>query len=287
MVTTSDTAHSPTAVRAQMARVLASEGFARSPRLSEFLRFIVAETLAGKGDRLKEYVIAVEVFERDASFDPKTNAVVRVEANRLRHRLQEYFLGAGRDDPLRIALPPGGYMPEFSVPVAYGKTPPALPGKPSSAVLPLAVIGGEREQEYFADGMAEDLITALSRIRWLFVIARNSSFAYRGTSPDIRQVGIDLGVRYVVEGSVRKEGKRVRISAQLINAQNSSHVWAERYDRELEDIFAVQDEITERIVAAIELEVSEAERERARRKATENLDAWAGLNEAPTIQSWV
>jgi len=149
-----------------------------------------------------------------------------------------------------------------------------LPDKPSIAVLPFDNLSGDADQEYFADGIAEDLITALSRIRWMFVTARNSTFAYKGQIPDLRQVGKELGVRYVLEGSVRKGGKRVRISAQLIDASTGNHVWAERYDRELVDLFDLQDEITETLVAALQAEVGEFERERAHRRPPQNLDAW-------------
>src|SRR3954470_4888921 len=121
---------------------------------------------------------------------------------------------------------------------------PVLPDKPSIAVLPFQNMSGDPEQEYFADGMVEEIITALSRIRWFFVIARNSSFAYKGQSPDVKQVGRELGVRYVLEGSVRNASGKVRITAQLIDAISGAHIWAERYDRDLNDIFAVQDEIT-------------------------------------------
>jgi len=152
--------------------------------------------------------------------------------------------------------------------------PLTLPDKPSIAVLAFDNLSGDPDQDYFADGIAEDLITALSRIRWMFVTARNSSFAYKGQSPDVRQVGQELGVRYVLEGSVRKGGKRVRIGAQLIDASTGNHVWAEHYDRELVDLFDLQDEITETLVAALQAEVGEFERERAHRKPPENLDAW-------------
>jgi adenylate cyclase len=149
-----------------------------------------------------------------------------------------------------------------------------LPDKPSIAVLPFANLSADSAQEYFADGITEDLITALSRNRWLFVIARNSTFTYKGQSPDIRTVSGDLGVRYVLEGSVRREGNRLRITAQLIDGTSGTHAWAERYDRELEDIFVIQDEISETIAATIELEIGEVERERARRLPPENLRAW-------------
>ncbi|MDP6352052.1 MAG: tetratricopeptide repeat protein [Alphaproteobacteria bacterium] len=150
----------------------------------------------------------------------------------------------------------------------------ALSDRPSIAVLAFENLSGDPEQEYFADGIAEDLITELSRLRWLLVTARNSTFTYKGRAIDVRQVGRDLGVRYVVEGSVRKGGERVRITTQLVDAATGNHIWAERYDRDLSDIFALQDEITETLVAALQGEVGKFERERAHRKPPESLDAW-------------
>jgi adenylate cyclase len=150
----------------------------------------------------------------------------------------------------------------------------ALPDKPSIAVLPFENLSADPDQVYLADGLAEDIITGLSRFRWFFVIARNSSFTYKGRSVDVKQVAKELGVRYVLEGSVRKAGDRVRVTAQLIDASTGNHIWAERYDRELDDIFALQDEITQTIVTAIEPEIGAVEQERARRKPPDNLDAW-------------
>ncbi len=150
----------------------------------------------------------------------------------------------------------------------------AMPDKPSIAVLPFENMSGDPEQDYFSDGITEDLITALSRIRWFFVIARNSTFAYKGRGVDVREVARELGVRYVIEGSVRKAGNRVRLTAQLIDGPTGTHVWATRYDRDLEDIFAVQDELTQTVVGAIEPELSKAEQERARLKKPEALDVW-------------
>ena len=148
------------------------------------------------------------------------------------------------------------------------------PERPTIAVLPFSNMSGDPEHDYFADGMVEDLITGLSRIRWLFVVARNSSFTYKGRFVDVKQVGRELGVRYVVEGSVRKVGGRVRITAQLIETENGAHVWAERYDRDLVDIFDLQDEITIAIVAAIEPNLRRAEVERVKRKRPDCLDAY-------------
>ena len=146
--------------------------------------------------------------------------------------------------------------------------------RPSIAVLPFQNMSGDPEQEYFCDGMVEDIITGLSRIKRLFVIARNSTFAYKGKAIDVKQVGRELGVRYVVEGSVRKAAGRVRVTAQLIEAESGRHVWAERYDRKLDDIFALQDEITLSIVGAIEPSLRMAELERVRRKRSDSLDAY-------------
>ncbi len=158
-----------------------------------------------------------------------------------------------------------------------GEPPPRqLPAldRTAIAVLPFANICGEPEQEYFSEGISEDIITALSKLRWFYVIARNSSFIYKGKSVHHKQIGEELGVDYVVEGSVRKDGDRVRITAQLIDAATGSHLWAERYDRNLADVFAVQDEITQAVVAAIEPQLYAAEDFRARRKTPDNMDAW-------------
>jgi len=151
---------------------------------------------------------------------------------------------------------------------------PALPDKPSIAVLSFENMSGDNEQEFFADGIAEDLITALSKAHWLFVIARNSSFTYKGKSVDVRQVGRELGIRYVLEGSVRRAGNRVRITAQLIDAASGHHLWADRYDRELADVFVVQDEIARNIAGAIAPGIISAEMRHAQRKDPSQLDAW-------------
>ena len=149
-----------------------------------------------------------------------------------------------------------------------------LPDNPSIAVLPFDNMSGDPEQEYFSDGITEDIITELSRLRWLFVISRNSSFTYRGKAVNVKRIARELGVRYVLEGSVRKAGNRIRITAQLIDAPADRHVWAQRYDRDLEDIFALQDEISSQIVSTVNVEIGGAEQERVSRRQPENLDAW-------------
>jgi adenylate cyclase len=174
----------------------------------------------------------------------------------------------------RIRLEPEGVGKDVTLPGMEALTVPGFGGLPAIAVLPFDNLSGDPEQEYFADGIAEDLITRLSSWREFPVIARNSSFAYKGKPVDVKQVSRELGVRYVVEGSVRKSGERIRISAQLVDATTGHHVWAERYDREMRDIFALQDEITERIVGSMNPELLRVEEERAVRKETQNLDAW-------------
>jgi TolB-like protein/DNA-binding winged helix-turn-helix (wHTH) protein/Tfp pilus assembly protein PilF len=177
------------------------------------------------------------------------------------------------------ALTPGGAVaPPQGTPSAPTPEPsrnhlPPL-DRPAIAVLPFANISGESEQEYFSEGISEDIITALSKLRWFYVVARNSAFSYKGKSVHLKQIGEELGVGYVVEGSVRKDGDHVRITAQLNDVVTGSHLWAERYDRDLADVFAVQDEITQAVVAAIEPQLYAAENFRARRQTPENMVAW-------------
>lgn len=173
-----------------------------------------------------------------------------------------------------------GNLQEMSIPAERGTAatplPPKfpLPDRPAVAVLPFINMSGVPEQDYFSDGISEDIITALSKLRWFFVIARNSSFIYKGKSVHLKQIADELNVDYVLDGSVRKDENRVRITAQLNNVTTGSHIWAERYDRDLADVFAVQDEITEAIVAAIEPQLYAAENFRAQRKPPDSLDAW-------------
>jgi TolB-like protein len=163
-------------------------------------------------------------------------------------------------------------LPDAAGKVSQGA--PPLPDRPAIAVLPFSNMSDDPEQDYFSDGISEDIITALSKLRWFFVIARNSSFAYKGKSVHLKQIAEELGVGYVVEGSVRKNGDRVRITVQLNDVFTGRHIWAERYDRNLADVFAIQDEITEAIVAAIEPQLYAAENFRAQRKPPDSLDAW-------------
>jgi adenylate cyclase len=201
----------------------------------------------------------------------------------VRGKLDASFQDSGEQQLKNIVQRVRIYQLRPDAPASAGKAASsglALPDKPSIAVLAFHNMSGDTEQEFFADGLAEDIITALSKAHWLFVIARNSSFTYKGKSVDVRQLGRELGVRYVLEGSVRKSGNRVRITAQLIDATDGHQVWADRYDRALDDIFAVQDEITHSIIGAIAPGIVAAEIQRAHGKDVAELGQWERLMRA-------
>ena len=187
---------------------------------------------------------------------------------------------------VRVGGEPTSVLAKIPAPPPSSQLPP-LPDKPSIAVLPFENMSGDREQEYFADGMVEEIITALSRFKSLFVIARNSSFAYKGKAVDIKLVGRELGVRYVLEGSVRKVGNKVRISGQLIEAATGNHIWADRFDGGLEDVFGLQDQVATSVVGLIAPRLEQAEFERTRRKPTEQLDSYDFyLRGAALLHQW-
>jgi adenylate cyclase len=193
----------------------------------------------------------------------------------VRDRLPFVFEDLGEQQVKNIARPVRVYRVRDAV-AAKSPSAPALPlpDKPSIAVLPFANMSGDPEQEYFADGMVEEIITALSRIRWLFVIARNSTFTYKGQAVDVKQVGRELGIRYVLEGSVRKAGQRVRITGQLIDAEAGAHLWADRFDGSLDDIFELQDKIALSVAGVIEPALQAAEIRRTRERPTSDLTAY-------------
>jgi len=233
------------------------------------------------------------IVEDDDIFGDGVNVAARLEAlaapgeicvsatvrEHVGEKLPIGFVDLGEHSVKNIARPVHVYRIETHIEPATAIFDPepamlALPERPSIAVLPFTNMSGDGEQDYFADGMVEDIITGLARIKWLFVIARNSSFAYKGKAVDVKQAGRELGVRYVLEGSVRKASSRVRVTGQLIEAETGRHVWADRYDRTLDDVFALQDELTMSVVAAIEPSLRQAEIERVRRKRPDSLDAY-------------
>ncbi len=213
----------------------------------------------------------------EALAEPGSVWVSRAVRDQVRDRVTLGFEDMGEREVKNIARPVRVFRiaaPSIGQPTASPKPALALPDKPSIAVLPFQNLSGDPEQEYFADGMVEDIITALSRMRWLFVIARNSSFTYKGRAVDVKQVARELGVRYVLEGSVRKAANRVRIAGQLIDGSTGAHLWADRFEGALEDVFDLQDKVTASVVGAIAPRLEQAEIERAKRKPTENLDAY-------------
>jgi TolB-like protein/class 3 adenylate cyclase len=215
----------------------------------------------------------------EALAEPGGICISRVVRDQVRDRLPFAFEDLGGQQVKNIARPVrvyriGDRAAPIEEPLSVLPRPLPLPDKPSIAVLPFANMSGDPEQEYFADGMVEEIITALSRIRWLFVIARNSSFMYKGQSIDVKRVGRELGVRYVLEGSVRKAGGRVRITAQLIDAMNGAHLWVDRFDGSLEDVFDLQDKAASSVAGVIEPALQAAETARSAGRPTADLTAY-------------
>ena len=272
------------AIREHLEKLLTSPAFAQSHRLQRFLAYVVDASLAGEADRLNQYAIAVDVFDRDASFDPTVDAIVRVEAGRLRSKLLEYYDDVHTGESLRIVIPRRSYKAEFQFRNSAAPEPPSTgevesaetaspPANPTLAVLPFVNMSADPEQDYFADGISEDLITDLSQVPNVSVIARQSSFAYKGQALDMRQVSKELGADLLLEGSVRKVGAQIRINAQLIEGSGGRHVWAERFDGGMQDIFQLQDTVNGKIVEALRVQLSGAEVKALVRRGTSIVDA--------------
>jgi len=336
------------AVREELDRLLESEQFQQARRRQRFLEYIVTETLDGRGDRLKGYTIAREVFDRPEEFDPNTDPIVRMEAARLRDRLREYYEGDGRDDPVRIELPKGTYTPQIAFAPVVDRPPkdrnravaevtnreplqlrswgqwrivasvaalvtllaaaavwfaaselrppekllegePSLSDVPAVAVLPFINLSGDPKQDYFSDGITEDILTELSRARDLRVLARNTTFQYKGKAVNVRELGRELAVRYVLEGSIRRSDDRLRVTAQLIDTKTGTHIWADRYDRDMADVSFVQDEIVSQIAAKIAgsygaIELNEAKA--SSRKSADQIQAYDLVLRAREIMQW-
>jgi TolB-like protein/Flp pilus assembly protein TadD len=233
----------------------------------------VFELEAVRVDRQNRRLPPGDELRSGPGFATRRVYVRRIVHDQVRDKLDFVFEDRGEQQVKNIARPVHVYRILLAQPVSP-KAPLPLPDKPSIAVLPFANMSGDPEQEYFADGMVEEIITALSRIRWLFVIARNSSFAYKGQSVDVKQVGRDLGVRYVLEGSVRKAGTQVRITGQLIDALTGTHLWADRFDGSLEDVFELQDKVAISVAGVIEPTLEAAEIRRAAERPTADLTAY-------------
>ena len=283
------------AIWAEFHSITGSSSFASSDRLIKFLRFVIEEALADRANRLKEYTIALEVFDQDDTFNPQTNTIVRVHAGRLRRRLERYYLTDGNADPIRIDIPKGGYAPVFEQRSEKPSTsdivlPPddtrpadddvrALPTGPSIAVLPFDNLSADPEQGYFADGIAEEILNALTRFSELRVIARHSTFKYKGQPIDVRDVGKDLGADFVLEGSVRKGGDTIRVTAQLLDGKTGEHLYSDTFDRELTaaNVLEIQDDIAAEIVGTIgdmSGVIARTLTQAAKRKPPQHLDSY-------------
>ena len=291
----------PETVRNQLERVLVSPGFARNERLSRFLRVVVERHLEGRDCDLKESVIGIEVFGRKPGYDPKQDSTVRSEAGRLRARLLEYYAGKGIEDPVIIELPKGGYTPAFHHRENAPEGSRSLPSPPgprrglmiawaafaialavvgwrlvqqqgipiSIAVLPLKNLSQGPASDYFTDGLTGEIIRNLSIIEGLAVRSQTSSFALKGNPPNIREAGKQLAADYILEGSVFRAGQHLRIDAQLVRVRDDIPLWSGRFDRELADVLAIQDEISRGIVNNLRLKLG-----RGRRRYETSVEAY-------------
>ena len=303
------------AVRSQLALILESATFTKARRSQRFLEFAVEQTLAGAQDSIKESVIALEVFDRKADFDPRIDAIVRVEATKLRTRLTEYYSGDGVNAPVVIEIPKGTYVPRFSLrpgtQEAEGILEPAPKSAhlnaivacaalaalilcgvgwwvlfgprlhvgssgeiPAVAVLPFLNLSSEAENGYFSDGLADQLTDALAQVDGLRVASRTSAFSFRGKSMEAMEIGAKLRVDAILEGSVQKANGRVRITLQLIQTRNGYHSWSQTFDRELKNIFEVQDEISRAVTRALKVSLSDDARRKRSRRYTKDTEAF-------------
>jgi adenylate cyclase len=255
----------------QREMALRNDGIAKERRIEFRIGINLGDIIIDADDI---YGDGVNVAARlEALAEPGGICVSRVVRDQVRDKLDFGFEDLGEQQVKNIARPVRVYRIPLAE-TARTKAPLPLPDKPSLAVLPFQNMTGGAEQDYFVDGIVEEITTAISRLPWLFVIARNSSFTYKGRAVDVKQVARELGVRYVLEGSVRKAGNRVRITGQLIDTASGAHIWADRFDGTLDDIFGLQDQVASNVVGAIEPKLRQSEIERAIRKPTENLDAY-------------
>jgi serine/threonine-protein kinase len=244
---------SPEAIRNHLNRIVASPAFCSAERMSRFLRFVVEQTLADHGNGLKEYAIGIEVFDRKPTYDPRVDPIVRVEARRLRSKLTAFYETEGRDSDMVILLPKGSYTPRFVKAADQESRPAAEPQQRTIAVLPFANVSRDPENEYFSDGLTEELIHALTKVEGLRVVAWSSASRVRGEERDIYNIGQQLGVATVLRGTVRCYQDRLRILAQLVDTRTGYYLWSETYDRHMDEMFAIQEEIARSIVHALKI----------------------------------
>jgi adenylate cyclase len=289
------TKFSPTeeSVRQELEKILTSPQFVNSPILQNFLRFIVEKTLAGESTSLKAYSVATEALGKEVDFDPNLDPAVRILAGRLRRALAQYYQERGKNDAVLIDVPRGAYVPGFrsasleggvGVVISGVRQEPilALPSGPSVAVLPLINLTGDRRQEFFADGLAEEITNELARYQDLRVIAFQSTLRYKNVKHDAREMGRDLGIRFFLEGSIRKEARLIKIIVRLVDTLNGLQVWGDQYQRQLrpEKLIALQEEIAQKVAAKIGSEYGIIPRnlsKESRKKPPESLDTYEAI----------
>ena len=242
------------AIRRQLEKIAVHGLFTRSERMVRFLRFAVERVLEDKSNELKEYSIGVEVFDRPESYDPRVDPIVRVEARRLRAKLKNYYESDGRNDPVIIDFATGTYAPEIRF-REDGTAPPAEPAASTVAVLPFANLSGCADNDYFSDGLTEELIHALTKFSGMRVVAWNSAARLRGVEQDVGEVRRQLHVANALTGSVRIAGQSLRVRAQLIDTATGVYLWSETFDREMQDVFAIQEEIAHAIVRTLQIQL--------------------------------
>lgn len=242
-------------VVAQLGRICSSRAFRLSPRLIRFLEFTVRKALEGTAQDLKEYLVGVEVYGRGEDFDPKSDSIVRSEAVRLRSRLERYYATEGKTDRLRISYPKGCYIPHFDLQDVAEQSRVTTGSRICNtiAVLPFANVGGSADGQFFGDGLTEELIAAFGSVSALRVVARSSCFQFQGKAVDVREAGRLLNSEWVLEGSVRSWRGRVRVTAQMIEVATGLHLWSDVFDRQADDLFAIQHEIACAILASLGL----------------------------------
>ena len=283
-----DNKPTPEAIRAQLERILQSTEFRGSDKQRKFLSFVVEETLAGRALQLKGYTIAVSVYGRKENFDPQVDPIVRVEAGRLRRALEHYYLTAGKNDPVRLEIPKGAYVPIFQMVqispsgaqrlTCEGEDLSRSAG-PSIAVMPLINFTGDKEQEYFADGLTEELTSELCRYQDFQVIASQSTMQFKGQKADPKEVGRNLGVQFVLAGSVHWNLKTVKANIRLLDTSTGAQIWGENYKENLtaHDLIVMQEDIAQRVAGVIADQYGLLSRRlsrESRKKAPADLEAY-------------
>ncbi len=290
------------AITNHLNKLAASPMFAQAQRLVSFLRYVVGEELGNGGKQVNQYALAMELYNRDESFDPATDSVVRVDAGRLRTKLREYYNTDGQEDQVQFELPKGKYVVKIHFDSTVNSNTPtainagakntenssinskqSLPGKSSIVVLPIEALSGDIQDQKLADGITTEVINHLGKAHAFDVVSRNSAFAYKGQNKDAREVGQELNVNYVLEGSLRKSGNRVRVAVALIDTQSNHQVWAESYDHELGDIFELQDQFGQTVASTLGSVLWRASMEETQRIHSDDVDAIGFIDRANAI----